>query len=120
MPDGECHPERPISVMEIHGTSDPQVPYDGGVAPGISDHSPSSRSVLAAWADRDHCAPAPSSGGDAHVQTLQWTGCATGTTVILQSVQGAGHNWFAPGLVGADASLDATDVVWQFFSQPKS
>src|SRR5436305_2185699 len=25
----ECRPDRPVSVLEIHGTSDPVVPYDG-------------------------------------------------------------------------------------------
>ena len=120
MPDGDCSPVRPVSVMEIHGTADDQVPYDGGLAPGISAHSPAVRSVMASWASRDQCRPLSAPGGDTAVQTLTWTGCAGNATVVLDTVPGAGHNWYSKVFSGPDGALEATDTVWQFFSGLRS
>ena len=115
MPDGQCTMARPLSILEIHGTADNQLPYAGGVAPGLSDHTPPTVAIVTAWAQRDHCSPSPQSGGTAAVATMSWTGCAAGTQVLLETVAGGGNSWYAPSLTGADAALDATQTVWKFF-----
>ena len=116
MPDGACAKARPLSVLEIHGTADYQLPYAGGDAPGISDHTPSSAAIVTAWAQRDRCPTPPQSGGMPAVQTLTWTGCAAGSQVVLDTVTGGDHSWFSSTLTGADSSLDATQTVWRFFA----
>jgi len=29
----DCHPSKPVSVIEIHGTADGEVPYNGATPP---------------------------------------------------------------------------------------
>lgn len=116
MPDGTCTIARPVSVLEIHGTGDNQLPYAGGVAPGLSDHTPSSVAIVTAWAQRDQCATPPQSGGASALPTMTWSGCAAGTQVVLDTVTGGDNSWFAPNLSGVDSSLDATQTVWKFFA----
>ena len=48
-----CHPARPISVLDIHGTSDQIVSYRGRGA----DHDGRVPDVLADWAEREGCRP---------------------------------------------------------------
>lgn len=116
-----CHPSRPVSVLEVHGTQDPLVPYQGGrvdqsIAPGSTFEYPSSAALAQRWADLDTC-PAPSTpSANGPVSTETWTACARGSQVSLVTVNGGGHVWFAPGLGVADGALDATGLIWQFFS----
>ncbi len=59
--------------------------------------------------------------------TTQKAGCADGRTVELISVTGAGHQWpggepsplveKVAGIPASSKALDATDTIWQFFSQ---
>lgn len=116
MPDGTCAMARPLSVLEIHGTADNQLPYAGGVAPGLSDHTPSSIAIVTAWAQRDQCPAPPHSGGTSAVETMTWNGCAAGTQVALDTVTGGDNSWFSPNLTGGDSSIDATQTVWKFFA----
>ena len=117
MPD-DCHPSRPVSVIELHGTADPEVPYAGGptnTAVQGSSVLPSTPELAARWATLDGCAAPSPPSTTGPVITAAWTGCTGGTSVELVSVQGGGHVWFAPGLGAADGALDATTVIWQFF-----
>jgi len=115
-----CQPSRPVSVLEIHGTEDPLVPYLGGTpsAPEAAGAGPytSTMAMAQRWADADGCpAPAPPKVA-APVTTATWTGCGNGSAVSVVTVQGGGHVWFAPGLGPADGALDATATIWRFFS----
>jgi polyhydroxybutyrate depolymerase len=42
-----CHPARPVSILEMHGTNDSNVPYDGAVAGNAPLHLPSQPSFNA-------------------------------------------------------------------------
>lgn len=127
----DCSHAQPTSVLQIHGTADDRVPYDGGPgrprtltgAPRVD--GPSVPSVNAMWRSIDACAP-PSSN-TVGVVTTQGAACANGHAVELISVAGAGHQWpgSAPNpvltalkiLPEPSTALDATDTIWQFFSQ---
>jgi polyhydroxybutyrate depolymerase len=127
----DCSHAQPTSVLQIHGTADDRVPYNGGPGKGASltgvPHvdGPSVPSVNATWRSIDVCAPPASTS--AGVVTTQTATCADGRTVELISVAGAGHQW--PGgkskplleklvdLSEPSTALDATDTIWQFFSQ---
>ena len=118
-----CHPSSPVSILEIHGTADTSVPYAGGpIQPAGAATAPigSTQSLMNRWAQLDMCPGTPSTGGQAPVITLRWTGCRSGTSVALFTVQGGGHTWYAPGLGPSDGALDATSVMWSFFRDLKS
>lgn len=127
----DCAAARPTSVLQIHGTADDRVPYKGGPGKAFAVNGsprvdgPSVESVNATWRGIDGCGPPNStSSGDVTTQTA---GCAGGHTVELISVAGAGHQWpggepsplaeKVAGIPAPSTALDATDTIWQFFSQ---
>lgn len=114
-----CHPSRPVSVIEIHGTTDGLVPYDGGAtAGGATQPSPPTPAVAQRWADLDSCTPAPESATAGVVTTATWSGCSSGTGVRLVTLAGGGHTWFADGLGPVNGAVDATAQIWGFLSSP--
>jgi polyhydroxybutyrate depolymerase len=110
---GACNPMRPISVLEMHGTEDSVVPFNGGVAVGTTPVPPMT-SIMAAWASIDGCATGPTVTQSGITKTTEWTSCRGGAVVVLDAVIGAGHGWF--GQVGVLGEPSATKVVWDFFS----
>lgn len=111
----DCHPAKPVSVIEIHGTNDGEVPYTGGrTAGGATRPSPPTPAVAQRWADLDQCPPATTSTAGV-VTTAAWTGCAGGSAVTLVSIEGGGHTWFADGLGPVAGSVDASRLIWEFF-----
>ncbi len=127
----DCSHAQPTSVLQIHGTADDRVPYNGGPGkPRSLDGTPrvdgpSVPSVNATWRSIDACAP-PTSNTSGTVTTETAT-CADGRTVELISVAGAGHQWPGgkakpvleklAGIPAPSTALDATGTIWQFFSQ---
>jgi polyhydroxybutyrate depolymerase len=127
----DCSQARPTSVLQIHGTADDIVPYNGGPGKALAANGnprvdgPSVESVGATWRSIDACGP-PTSSTVGSV-TTETAGCANGRTVELISVAGAGHQWpggepnpLAERIAGIPApstALDATDTIWQFFAQ---
>ena len=115
---GGCHPVRPVPLLEIHGTADPIVPYNG---------SARKRSLLILawlqeWATRDGCTRGPMVFyKQANVTGLEWTDCQGNATVIHYRIQGEGHIWphvtfNVPGGT-AVSSLSASALIWSFFQQ---
>ena len=114
-----CQPSRPVSVLEIHGTEDQLIPYEGGKPSAVeAQNAPpytSTPVMVRRWAEIDRC-PSPSPAKvTGPVKTETWTGCANGSAVSLVSGQGGGHIWFADGLGPANDALDATAAIWRFF-----
>jgi polyhydroxybutyrate depolymerase len=106
-----CHPDRPVSVLEIHGTSDPVVPYNGK-AP---DYKGSVPRFLANWAALDGCpAPAAPTFVAPGTERFDWAPCAGGSEVLHLRLSGVGHTW--PGSDDSrDAPIAAERSVWRFF-----
>src|SRR5262249_14955868 len=51
-----CAPVRPVPVIEIHGTGDLNVPYNGGMGCGAAGVAfPSVASTIGGWVARDAC-----------------------------------------------------------------
>jgi polyhydroxybutyrate depolymerase len=112
-----CHPARPVSIIEIHGTADQLVPYNGGAVspPGVATQPvPPTTSVVQHWAGLDSCPNPPSTQTQPPVTTTTWTGCALGTAVDLITVNGGGHTWYATGFGAVDGAIDATHAIWSF------
>ena len=103
-----CKPTKPISVYEIHATSDPLIPYSGGTFSGVGGPVSvlSAPKSVARWAMIDKCSAKPKtvkSSRSGKSVLSNYTKCAEGVGVTLESVQGGSHDW-PPGFA---TTLDA-------------
>jgi len=105
-----CHPQHPVSVLEMHGTADDIVPYDGS-GTGIG-YFPSSSAVISDWVENDDCTGKATTSTSGVVTTEVWSACRGGTMVRLDTIAGGTHAWF--GAVPSEPN--ATQVVWEFLS----
>ena len=122
-----CSPSRPVSVMAVHGTADPVVPFDGGVMNGRGGASDivSAPALAERWRELDRC-PGPlvaDPGASGEVQQSTAAGCANGTEVTLVRINGGGHTWPAgrfslpADVVGPTSfAIDASAARAQFFA----
>jgi polyhydroxybutyrate depolymerase len=95
---GACEPSRGIAVLQIHGTNDTTILYDGGnVAPGVS--YPGAQETAALWATRNECDPTPVDVGSIDLETIagdetsikRFEGCREEGAVELWTVAGGSH-----------------------------
>lgn len=118
-----CNPSRPVSVLQVHGTADPVVPFDGG--PMVGRGGPST--VVAApamadlWRGLNRCPGAPIDEVNPGVARRTSAGCADGTEVALVAIEGGGHIWPsgspAVAMAGpAGQGFDAASTTGQFFA----
>jgi polyhydroxybutyrate depolymerase len=116
----ECAPERPVAVLELRGSDDPLVPFDGGLPdlPELDGSVPyrSAPAVAEQWAGLDGCTSPPTVSAHGAVTTTAWEGCEDATAVRMVRVEGGGHVWFAPGLGGGNQAVHATQVITDFFA----
>jgi polyhydroxybutyrate depolymerase len=123
---GGCQAPRPVSVIEIHGLKDRNIPFAGGAGTkGVTGIDwPSVQQSLDVFRQSDHCGPANVTS-DA-VLTTSISNCAQGNQISLITISDAGHQW--PGaesnrllarlLLDLDPpsnAMDATAVLWDFF-----
>ena len=100
---GDCSPSRPVSVLEIHGTSDPIVPYS------------SVAGLIGAWAKLDGCRPGPRSTRVSAVVTRQrWRGCDGGARVEHLRLARGKHIELLPEL--RTAGVDPARTLWRFLA----
>jgi polyhydroxybutyrate depolymerase len=116
-----CDPQHPTPAMQIHGTTDFVVPYDG------SSFSKSIDEVLQYWVDYNNCDPNPSVtmvpdvnafDGSTAEHFVYADGDLDVTTEHFK-VTGGGHTWpgtFLP-LPGTNLDFDASLEIWKFFSR---
>jgi len=99
-----CRSPHPLSVMAIHGTADPMVPYGGGEGRGFAHiNGPPVPELNALWRKIDQCQP-PDVTTSGSV-TTSTAGCADHRGVALVTVGDGGHHW--PDF--------ATAKLWEFF-----
>ncbi|NYJ37072.1 CE1 family esterase [Nocardiopsis aegyptia] len=113
-----CDPERPVPVIEFHGTDDATIPYDGNVGRGL----PAIQDWSADWARRNGCRPAPrTTRTEPDITTHHWRGCDRGAQVRHVAIDGGGHTW-----PGADSysggghttqTIEAHEELWRFISR---
>jgi len=98
-----CAPSRPVSVLQMHGTADPVVPFNGGTMLGRGGYSDvvAAPAMAQRWRDVDRC-PAPVDNGHGFTAA----GCAGGSEVVFIQLDGGGHVWPA----------DASQLSGQFFA----
>jgi polyhydroxybutyrate depolymerase len=126
-----CAPTRPVSILEIQGTEDPLVPYEGGEITGPNGGQTLSATDSAArWAKLDRCGQpryVPIFTGSAGATTIRGTtydDCRDGSQVQLLTVEHGGHTWpggeqYLPvGIIGRTSDLiDASQEMWTFFDK---
>ncbi len=107
-----CHPARPISIIDTHGTSDQIVSYRGRGP----DHDGRVRDVMAAWARREGCRAHPRARRiDPHVVRLDWPACRAGVRVAHLRIEDGRHAW--PPLGGPPGiGIDGAEEIWRFFA----
>jgi polyhydroxybutyrate depolymerase len=89
-----CAPSRPVSVMAVHGTEDPVVPFNGGPMVGRGGPSDivSAPAMAQRWRDIDGC-PGPVEKVSGAVHRFTSSGCGGGTEVVFVQIDGGGHTW---------------------------
>lgn len=115
-----CKPARAVPAVIFHGTADPIVPYRGGRSHSFDLPFPDIPTWAAELARRNGCdetpQPLPTRGA---VSGLRWAGAAE---VVFYTIAGGGHSWPGgkplPRIITGPTSqeIDATRVMWEFFS----
>lgn len=111
-----CEAANPVSVVEVHGTDDGSVFYDGSPPDGAGAVRP----WLAAWRARDGChGPALISRIAPRVERYVWAQCAEGTAVEHIEIFGGDHQ--LPGGLppdpGQTSTVSAPWLAWSFLRQ---
>ena len=115
---GGCHPGRPVPFLDIHGTADALLHYNGGSSGDNTDWPfPALPQFLRSWATRDGCTSGPliflqqqGQAGQPGVTGMQWTGCQGNVRVVHYRINGGGHQW-PPAIEGHTPA----EILWQFF-----
>lgn len=92
----------PVSVLQIHGTADETILYEGGTIDLARAEYPSAIDTVRTHADKAGCDPDASVAGDAldldtgidgiDTDTLSWTdGCPEGVDMALWTINGGDH-----------------------------
>jgi polyhydroxybutyrate depolymerase len=120
-------PSRPVPILYIHGTEDKFIGIDGVDFLSRRKSSLSAKEMVAWWVKQNGCIGSPEReilprGKDG--MTVERTTYHGKAQVVFYSISGGGHTW--PGgspvqpevLLGRVCrSLDASEVMWEFFSK---
>ena len=113
----DCNPRKPTPVLQIHGSIDRVVPYDGllSIMKPVMD-------VMDYWKTSNGCDEFVHSVPNVIPGELSWTetyifdNCLNNTQNIHLKVQGAGHIW--PGSIFERIQEpDTSEYIWEFFSK---
>jgi polyhydroxybutyrate depolymerase len=99
----DCAPTRPVTVVEIHGTNDSTLGYNGDVQNVPPDPSiPSAHETIGVWGRNDQCTGAIMATGMSYDLVLDlagnettveaYGGCADGTAAELWTIQMGVHH----------------------------
>jgi polyhydroxybutyrate depolymerase len=111
---GGCHPGRPVSILDFHGSADPLLPYNGvSIQRNPAWPLPSIPQWLQQWATYDGCTTGPVVFyHHAPVVGEQWTHCKDNVSVEHYRIDGGGHAG-PPPINGQSSAV----VIWHFFQQ---
>ena len=102
-----CAPQHTPAVLQIHGTSDFIVSYNGSIFSGLGVQA-----VLDLWTGNLDCAtPAVITPYSSTVELQLYSPCIEGSVVAHYKIDGGGHTW------PVGATFSATNIIWAFFQQ---
>ncbi len=114
-----CNPIHPTPVLQIHGTTDGVVPYNGTTGNGgmIAVDT-----VINYWVQYNNCSRTPTIsalpntvvGDGSTVERYIYAGGDAGVTVELLKITNGGHDW--PGTSG-NMDITASLEIWHFFAK---
>jgi polyhydroxybutyrate depolymerase len=94
-----CQPAQPVSILQVHGTADAVINYDGGQLFGRE--YPSAHDTVATWADKNGCSSSlidtgtsydlDSTLAGAETQVERFDHCPPTGAVELWTIQGGSH-----------------------------
>ncbi len=119
-----CNPLHPVPVLEIHGTDDWWVPFNGGNTGWLSVHE-----TLSYWIDYNNCSlkgavtalPDLDETDSCTVERTIYGKCDSSVNVIFYKVIHGGHTWPGAGLPGfkhegyVTGDINANVVILNFF-----
>jgi polyhydroxybutyrate depolymerase len=117
-----CAPGRAMPVLEIHGTADPIVPYDGGAVHGDRGEVASVDSWAAFWVEQDAAVGPQTHALTNDVSLRVWSGASPRSQIAFLRIEGGGHTWpgsafnLPPFIVGRTSSFPASEFIWGFLS----
>lgn len=116
-----CSAQKPTPIMQIHGTFDPTVPYNGDAS------NESIPDVIDYWVNQTNCASTPvimnvpdnDPNDGCTTEHYVYSGGDQGTTVEHYKVIDGAHTWpGAPVTIGTTSQdFNASIEIWRFFSQ---
>lgn len=124
-----CNPQKPISVLHIHGLKDDHVLFDGGCGPkcivGSETQFVSVPKTITDWVEKNRCNKIPQKielNSNAYCDL--YTGCVNNVQIKLCVAKDGGHSW--PGTAKApnpleksspSQAINANDEIWDFFKK---
>ncbi|MFL2592916.1 MAG: alpha/beta hydrolase family esterase, partial [Flavobacteriaceae bacterium] len=109
-----CDPSKEVPVLQIHGTEDPIVTYEGNSAIG----SIGIESVLSYWKSNNYCdEPKTTELYDSnpddsfYIHRVLFDNGVNGSKVDHYKVYGGEHFWFM------EDDINSSELIWEFFSQ---
>ena len=109
-----CDPTKEVPVLQIHGTEDPIVTYEGNSAIG----SIGIESVLSYWKSNNYCdEPKTTELYDSnpddsfYIHRVLFDNGVNGSKVDHYKVYGGEHFWFM------EDDINSSELIWEFFSQ---
>ncbi len=118
-----CAPTHPMPIMQIHGTADATVPYNGGSFYVHID------SLVKYWVQFNNCGAVPTYSAVPNINTTDgstadhyvYNGGTNGSTVELYKIISGAHTWpGAPFVIGVTCmDFSASKEIWRFFRKYK-
>ena len=109
-----CNPNHPTSILQVHGSIDVTVPFQGNSALGMR----SVNDVMDYWKLYNACDVDPTSiiidyfDIEIAVQHDTYSNCLNDVHVELYKIEGMGHTWPYKGRYG----ISATEIIWEFIN----
>jgi polyhydroxybutyrate depolymerase len=115
-----CIPGGSMPVLQIHGTADATVSYEG-----TETWNKSIPDVLNFWVDINNCSPTPTitrvpdfnPNDDDFVDHYVYSGGTNGAVVEHYKINNGTHSWPGTTVGIANRTINATQLTWDFFKK---
>lgn len=117
----ECNPSHPTPIMQIHGTNDGVVPYDG------ADFSDPIDDVINYWVDFNNCNESPTinqiedtnTNDGSTAEHFVYNNCDNNASFEHFKIENGTHTWPGTSIGGniANQDINASEEIWTFFSR---
>ncbi|MBC8266245.1 MAG: hypothetical protein H8E84_04705 [Flavobacteriales bacterium] len=116
---GNCNPQHPIPIMEVHGTADFTVPYNGDT------WLESVSSAMDYWVNFNQCdtqsvftaMPNINTSDGSTAEHFVWKNGLNGVEVEHYKIINGGHSWPGTSFFTANQDISASIEIWRFFSK---